>query len=509
MTQGQEEACRRDIGKLGREIRTLAAAVAHLNTEVASLRKSVGSCNDPLAQTHKGEAEKGVVEPAAAPGRDARLGTPEPDPVDSSTGEEEQESPEEQQPRREGAGWQHLVAAALGFSEIKRAADWATGVQLLPEDAANVQSLSVDPAASITSTASAHTAFHTAKRAAEREAAQLKADGAGRDDGAVTAARRAAAAARAAARAVRNTLTWRCVRCKGAECGETEFVDFQDDAFKGMVKQDTDLQSQLLNSYRHVMGSAPCAFRSRSEQKLHGRSRKPKSKETQKKQGGPSGSAARAEQAPAGAPAAASGERPPPTCGNGPWPPPLSCPIVGGVPATWPTGHSACAFGSGTGRTSTAAAAQRATERGGAANGGKPAPYGNGGSTSAAFTQSMTSATRSSFADMPMHVDLLELVTAGAPASSKEDFRGGSSNDQLRIPDTVEAACERVLRDSLQKELRHISEQVDARFGEQMKELERQGNRLQAILSDCQLKASKPWHLAQGGVRRQKPQRYP
>ena len=55
---------------------------------------------------------------------------------------------------------------------------------------------------------------------------------------------------------------------------EEKFVEALNQAFHGSVSTSYDLKSQLLNSYQHVMGGMPRAFKSQSSKNAHKHGRK-------------------------------------------------------------------------------------------------------------------------------------------------------------------------------------------------------------------------------------------
>ena len=85
-----------------------------------------------------------------------------------------------------------------------------------------------------------------------------------------------AAAAKALAGSVRDVVAWRCVRLSGAH-SEEDYLSTLDAAFDGRLSGDKDLKSQLLNSFHHVIGPDPNAFKSRPSQRRQRLPRKSRS----------------------------------------------------------------------------------------------------------------------------------------------------------------------------------------------------------------------------------------
>ena len=74
-------------------------------------------------------------------------------------------------------------------------------------------------------------------------------------------------------RAVRNALMWRCVRNVGIRSCEAYFGAL-DEAFGGVLQADSELKSQLMNSYHRTFGSLSAAFQSRSARTAQRRGKK-------------------------------------------------------------------------------------------------------------------------------------------------------------------------------------------------------------------------------------------
>ena len=72
---------------------------------------------------------------------------------------------------------------------------------------------------------------------------------------------------------MRDVVAWRCVRLSGAD-SEDVYIAALDNAFDGGLSGDKDLKSQLLNSFHHVLGGDPNAFKSHSSQRRRRRPRK-------------------------------------------------------------------------------------------------------------------------------------------------------------------------------------------------------------------------------------------
>ena len=82
----------------------------------------------------------------------------------------------------------------------------------------------------------------------------------------------AVAAAKALAGSVRDIFAWICIRIYGAE-SEQAYIHALDAAFDGGLSSDKNLKSQLLNSFHHIVGGDPNAFKSMSSRQRRRRPR--------------------------------------------------------------------------------------------------------------------------------------------------------------------------------------------------------------------------------------------
>ena len=156
--------------------------------------------------------------------------------------------------------WEQTASTAKAEQEWQRAQLWTRGARLTDEARAYfLAPFGAKESISLHDFAQCYLALRSV---VQRAAPESKPD---LDEG-----RRAT---RAAMRAVRNALMWRCVRDVGIRSCEAYFGAL-DEAFGGVLQVDSELKSQVMNTYHRTFGSLAAAFKSRSARTAERRGRK-------------------------------------------------------------------------------------------------------------------------------------------------------------------------------------------------------------------------------------------